>query len=162
MHQDRRRWAQTCPEFDHPLEQAFIRQSSKNDKENYQEHFSYTCRTSIFSLFFTAFYARYEKDHEPKSNRREKAAKGYVPRMHQDRRRLAQTCPKFDHPLELAFIRQSNKNDKENCQDHLSSLVGPHSSRLFLCFTRTTQRTTCPSQTTEKKQPSGPTWPQNK
>ena len=97
---------------------AFIRQSSKNDKENYQEHFSYTCRTSIFSLFFTVFYARYEKDHEPKSNRREKAAKGYVPRMHQDRRRLAQTCPKFDHPLEQACI--SNKNEKRNCQNQLS------------------------------------------
>ena len=44
--------------------------------------------------------------------------KGYVPRMHQDRRRLAQTCPKFDHPLEQACI--SNKNEKRNCQNQLS------------------------------------------
>ena len=129
-----------------------LRQSSKNDKENYQEHFSYTCRTSIFSLFFTAFYARYEKDHEPKSNRREKAAKGYVPRMHQDRRRLAQTCPDFRHPLEQAFIRQSNKNDKENCQDHLSSLVGPHFCMSFVFHTHWAKRP--PAQVKQQRKSS--------
>ena len=73
MHQDRRRLAQTCPEFDHPLEQAFIRQSNKNDKENCQA-LSYTCRTSLFTSFFV-FYTHYAKDHLPKSNAREKAAK---------------------------------------------------------------------------------------
>ena len=55
---------------------------------------------------------------------------GYALRMRQDRRRLAQTCTKFDRPLEPAFV--SNKNDKQNCQNHRLTLVGPH---LFMVFT---------------------------
>ena len=71
MHQNRRRLAQTCPEFDHPLEQACI--SNKKNKGNCKNQLSYTCRTSFF-LFFV-FYTHYAKDHLPESNRREKAAK---------------------------------------------------------------------------------------
>ena len=53
--------------------------------------------------------------------------------MHQDRRRLAQTCPKFDHPLEQACI--SNKNEKRNCQNHhFLTLVGPHFSWYIILF----------------------------
>ena len=111
-------------------------------------------------MVFYGVYANYSKDHMPKSNGKERAAKwtnmtakqslqhspdldptapitsnipareasreplhwvkceGYALRMRQDRRRLAQTCTKFDRPLEPAFV--SNKNDKQNCQNHLS------------------------------------------
>ena len=55
MHQDRRRLAQTCPKFDHPLEQACI--SNKNEKRNCQNQLSYTCRTSFFMVHNSAYSA---------------------------------------------------------------------------------------------------------
>ena len=58
--------------------------------------------------------------------------KGYAPRMHQDRRRLAQTCPNFDHPLEQACI--SNKNDKKTVKTNFLTLVGPHFSWYRIIF----------------------------
>ena len=82
MRQDRRRLAQTCTKFDRPLEPAFV--SNKNDKQN--------CRLTLVGphlfMVFTVFYAHYSKDHTPKSNGKEKAAKG-LPR--------AQSLPTYFH-----------------------------------------------------------------
>ena len=60
----------------------------------------------------------------PTSGEMRQYGKGYAPRMHQDRRRLAQMCPNFDHPLEQACT--SNKNDKKLSKPtflHLSDLI---------------------------------------
>ena len=75
--------------------------------------------------------------------------KGYVPRMHQDRRRLAQTCLKFDHPLGQACI--SNNNDQKTLKTTFLTLVGPHFS--FVCVSHGLRKKP-PAQV--KLQTSGP------
>ena len=77
MHQDRRRLAQTCLKFDHPLEQARI--SNKNDQKLSKPTFLHLSdlilHGTYFSIVTIVLYTHYAKDHLPKSNRREKAAK---------------------------------------------------------------------------------------
>ena len=58
--------------FDHPLEQAFI--SNKNDTQKLKTA-SRTLVGPYFFIVFTVLCAHYAKDHLPKSNGREKAAK---------------------------------------------------------------------------------------
>ena len=75
--------------------------------------------------------------------------KGYVPRMHQNPRRVSQTCPKFDRPLEQAFV--SNKNDQKTLKTTFLTLVGPHFS--FVCVSHGLRKKP-PAQV--KLQTSGP------
>ena len=115
---------------------------------------------------FTVFYAHYAEDHLPKSNGREtihlsdlslpvftmlyahdaKRLPAQVQR--QDRRRLAQTRPKFDCPLEQAFV--SNKNDNKLSKPpflHLSDLM----FHGFMVFYAQYAKDHLPSQTGQRK-----------
>ena len=68
--------------------------------------------------------------------------------MHQDPRRLAQTCPKFDCPFGLAFV--SNKNDKKLSKPpflHLSDLM----FHGFMVFYAQYAKDHLPSQTGREK-----------
>ena len=69
--------------------------------------------------------------------------------MHQDPRRFSQTCPKFDRPLEQAFV--SNKNDQKTLKTTFLTLVGPHFS--FVCVSHGLRKKP-PAQV--KLQTSGP------
>ena len=75
MHQGRRRLAQMCRNFDHPLEQACI--SNKNDKKLSKPTFLHLSDIIFHGTEYVSIvlYTDYAKDHLPKSNRREKAAK---------------------------------------------------------------------------------------
>ena len=77
MHQDRRRLAQTCPKFDHPLEQACISNKNAKKKQQLSKPTFLHLSDLMFhgTYFFIVLYTHYAKDHLPKSNRREKAAK---------------------------------------------------------------------------------------
>ena len=46
---------------------------------------------------------------------------------------MSQECPKFDRPLEQAFV--SNKNDQKTLKTNFLTLVGPHFSCFFVLYT---------------------------
>ena len=68
--------------------------------------------------------------------------------MHQNPRRVSQTCPKFDLPLEQAFV--SNKNDQKTLKTNFLTLVGPHFSCFFVFYTHYA-KDHLPSQTGQRK-----------